>query len=115
MLKRILQDFLRNPGVIMAGVIGKDGFVIEYATNGEVDVEAVAAMASSAMGTAESVGKEVGRGDADTLIMEYKGGNILISPVSENEIITVVSDSSANLGRIRYEIKKQREKIRNAL
>ncbi len=115
MLKRILQDFLRNEGVVMAGIIGKDGFMIEYASNGEVDVDAVAAMTSSAMGTAESVGQEVGRGDAIQIIMEYVGGNILVSPISDNEIVSVVSDGSANLGRIRYEIKKNKEKMRSAL
>ncbi len=115
MLNRILQDFLRNEGVVMAGIIGKDGFIIEYASNGEVDVDAVAAMASTAMGTAESVGKEVGRGDASQMIMEYKGGNIIIAPVTENEIVAVVSDGTANLGRIRYEIKKNKDKIRSAL
>lgn len=115
MLNRILQDLLKNEGVLMAGVVGKDGFVIEYASNGDVDSDAVAAMTSSAMGTAERVGGETGRGDMSQIIMEYSGGNILVAPVSENEIVAVLSDSSSNLGRIRYELRKNREKIRSAL
>ncbi len=115
MLKRILQDFLREEGVVMAGVVGKDGFAIEYVSNGDVDIEAVAAMTAATIGTAERAGKEVGRGETNQVIMEYKGGNILIAPLSDEEVVVVVTDGTANLGKIRYEIKKNREKIKSAL
>jgi predicted regulator of Ras-like GTPase activity (Roadblock/LC7/MglB family) len=42
-------------------------------------------------------------------------GPILLSPLSEDELIAVVAEKEVNIGRIRYELKKNRERIIAAL
>ena len=48
MLRQILGEFLKLDGVTAAVVAGRDGFVIESVVAGDVDVEALGAMASTA-------------------------------------------------------------------
>ena len=115
MLKQILSDFLRLDGVTAAVVVGRDGFVIESAESGDIDTEALGAMASTGMGTSEAMGSELGKGEMIQMLVELDDGPILLSPLSEDELIAIVAEKKVNIGRIRYELKKNRGRIIAAL
>ncbi len=115
MLKQILSEFLRLDGVSAAVVVGRDGFVIESAISGKVDIEALGAMASTGVGTSEAMGQELGKGQLSQMLVELENGPILLSPLSTDELIAIVADGGANIGRVRYELKKNRERIIAAL
>ncbi|ADN37460.1 Roadblock/LC7 family protein [Methanolacinia petrolearia DSM 11571] len=115
MLKQILSEFLKLDGVSAAVVAGRDGFVIESAVSGDVDIDALGAMASTGLGTSEAMGRELGKNEMNQIIIELDEGPILISPLSEDELIAIVAQKDVNVGRIRYELKKNRERIIAAL
>ncbi|MDD1673579.1 MAG: roadblock/LC7 domain-containing protein [Methanomicrobiales archaeon] len=115
MLKQILSEFLRFDGVSAAIVVGRDGFVIESAISGKVDIEALGAMTSSIVKTSEAIGVELGKGQLTQTLVELENGPIILSPLSEDELIAIVADHGANIGRVRYELKKNRERIIAAL
>ncbi len=115
MLKQILSEFLKLDGVSAAVVVGRDGFVIESAVSGKVDIEALGAMASTGVGTSEAMGMELGKGQLTQMLVELQQGPIILSPLSPDELIAIVADNGANIGRVRYELKKNRERIIAAL
>jgi len=115
MLKPLLEEFLKVEGVSAAVVIGRDGFVIESAVSGKVDIEALGAMASTGLGTSEAMGTTLGKGILSQMLVELEKGPILLSPLSADELIAIVAGSSSNIGRIRYELKKNRDRIFAAL
>ena len=115
MLKQILSEFLRLDGVSAAVVVGRDGFVIESAVSGKVDIEALGAMASTGVGTSEAMGVELGKGQLTQMLVELENGPIILSPLSADELIAIVADQGANIGRVRYDLKKNRERIIAAL
>ncbi len=115
MLKQILSEFLRLEGVSAVVVVGRDGFVIESAISGKIDIEALGAMASTGVGTSEAMGTELGKGQLTQLLVETEKGPILLSPLSADELIAIVADNSGIIGRIRYDLKKNRERIIAAL
>lgn len=115
MLKQVLGEFLKIEGVSAAVVVGRDGFVIESAVSGKMDIDALGAMASTGMGTSEAMGKELGKGEISQMLVELEKGPIIMSPLSPDEIIAIVADSIANVGRIRYELKKNKERLIAAL
>jgi predicted regulator of Ras-like GTPase activity (Roadblock/LC7/MglB family) len=115
MLKQILGEFLKVEGVTAAVVVGRDGFVIESAISGKVDIDALGAMASTGMGTAEAMGKELEKGEMIQMLVELDKGPIILSPLSTDELIAIVADAIANTGRIRYELKKNKERLIAAL
>ncbi|NTW92113.1 MAG: dynein regulation protein LC7 [Methanoregulaceae archaeon] len=115
MLKQILGEFLNVDGVSAAVVVGRDGFVIESATSGKMDIDALGAMASTGIGTSEAMGRELGKGELTQMLVELDKGPIIVSPLSKDELIAIVADSTANLGRIRYEVKKNKERLVAAL
>ena len=116
MLKPLLEEFLKIEGVSTAVVIGRDGFVIESAVSGKVDIEALGAMASTGLGTSEAMGSTLGKGELSQMLVELEKGPIILSPLSvADELIAIVADTTANIGRIRYELKKNKERLIAAL
>jgi hypothetical protein len=49
------------------------------------------------------------------LLVELEKGPILLSPLSLDELIVIVADSSSNIGKIRYDLKKNKDRIIAAL
>jgi uncharacterized protein len=115
LLKPLLEEFLKVEGVSAAVVVGRDGFVIESAVSGKVDIEALGAMASTGLGTSEAMGNTLGKGELSQMLVELEKGPIILSPLSADELIAIVADTTANIGRIRYELKKNKERIVAAL
>ena len=59
----------------------------------------------------ENLGKE----ELTQMLVELDKGPIIVSPLSKDELIAIVADSTANLGRIRYKVKKNKERLVAAL
>ena len=115
-IKPILEEFLKIEGVSAAVVVGRDGFVIESAVHGKTtDVEALGAMASTGLGTSEAMGNSLGKGELSQMLIEMDMGSIILAALTENELIAIVADATANVGRIRYELKKNKERLAKAL
>jgi hypothetical protein len=72
-------------------------------------------MASTGMGTSEAMSNELGKGEMSQMLIELENGPILLSPLSEDELIAIVANANVNVGRIRYELKKNRDRITAAL
>jgi len=115
MLKQVLEEFLRIDGVSAAVVVGRDGFVIEGATSGKADLDALGAMASTGLGTSEAMGNSLEKGELYQMLIELEKGPVILASLSADEIIAIVADISANVGRIRYDLKKNKERILAAL
>jgi hypothetical protein len=115
MLKRILGDLVKVEGVSAAAVVGRDGFIIEHVTNMKMDVDALGAMASTSVGTSEAMGIELNKGNFEQVLVELEKGPIMLSLVTQNEILAIVAEPGSNLGRIRYEVRKNKDRIVAAL
>lgn len=114
-LKRILVDFSRIEGVKGAIVVSMDGFPIEaIVPSGDIDLEALAAMVITIYGAAKRFGDEFKLSDTEILMSEYAGGTLLIQKL-RNAIFAVVADKTTILGRIRYEMERQKPRIEAAL
>ncbi len=106
-LKETLAKFLTIPGVRLAALVGRDGLMIEGVGRDQAEkLEALSAMSSSGLGTAEALGQELGRGSVVGTLMEYEGGLVSIDPLGDFALIVTLSDSPQSLGHVRYTVKK---------
>jgi predicted regulator of Ras-like GTPase activity (Roadblock/LC7/MglB family) len=115
-MRAVLADFTRIEGVVAAALISKDGFVIDFVHTGEArfDPDSLAAMMTTLYGAGVRLGQELGLGELDDVILEYRGHYILVEDVGE-ALTALVADRRAILGRLRYELRKQKERIRSIL
>jgi predicted regulator of Ras-like GTPase activity (Roadblock/LC7/MglB family) len=115
-LKQELSDLVQVEGVGTAVVVGRDGFVIEGVSNGgQLDTDAVGAVVSTGIGAAAAMGRELDVGDMDQAMVEYKNGVIVMSYLGRDALLAIVADLQANLGNIRYQLKKRMPAIERAL
>ena len=115
-LRDILNDLIKVEGVTSAVVVGRDGFVIEgVSRSATLDTEAVGAVISTGIGSSEVMGTELGVGEMTQGLFEYKGGLIVMGLVGRDAIVAVVAAIGANLGNVRYQLKKRIPDLERAL
>jgi len=115
-LRRILNEMVRVEGVNAAMVISKDGFVIDFVLSAseEIDPESVAAMLVTVHGAVKRFGEEFQLGNVELTTVEYEKGKVLLADV-EDAIVVLITSKEALLGRVRYELKRQKDRIQAAL
>jgi hypothetical protein len=104
-LKKSLITLSKTEGVRAVVLLSRDGFIIDSQISEQVDVEAIGAIISSNTGSSEVMGKNLGLGAFNQSMVEFEGGVVLVTLTSDL-ITAVVADPSANLGALRYNIKK---------
>ncbi|GBD30981.1 hypothetical protein HRbin32_02097 [bacterium HR32] len=114
-LRKVLGEFTQLDGVSAALVVGRDGFVIEGVATEDVDLEALGAVTASSLSASDALSTELGRGRLFGLMLEYEGGPMVVSPVGAEAMLVIVGNGTANLGRIRLELKKRQQAVADAL
>ena len=110
MLKEILSKFLILNGVQAAVLVQENGEIIESIKSGiRIDggmQEAISTLMLDSKATAAGFGNA-----PPTLFVEYADYLIIIGPVMEEFYLLLIAKTSANIGQITYEMKKNREAI----
>jgi uncharacterized protein len=115
-LKETLNELIKVEGINAAVVVGRDGFVINGVSNGAaMDIEAVGAVISTGIGTAEIMGRELQVGAMSQGMLEYNNGIIVMGLLGKDAVLACVADTNANLGNVRYQIKKRSPEIQATL
>jgi predicted regulator of Ras-like GTPase activity (Roadblock/LC7/MglB family) len=114
-LRNVLERFLAVEGVALACVTGTDGLVIDSAGRPEFDVEAVGAVATSALGAAQALSQEVTRGRLVQGMVEFERGVVILEPVGELGVLLVLTEDVSSMGRIRLVARRERQAVEGAL
>ncbi|MCK5140166.1 MAG: roadblock/LC7 domain-containing protein, partial [Thermodesulfovibrionia bacterium] len=110
-VKEILNVFTRLDGVNAVCLAGRDGFLVDSIVKKGIDSEMIGAIASGGFGSAESMGKQLDKGNLSMTMLEFKEGPIMLAPVGEDMFLVVAADENANLALIRLTIKRHKDKL----
>lgn len=108
-----LQSLNSVPGVHQSLIVGRDGFVINSV--GDMEADSVGAVISTALGAIEAMGRDCSQGELFEVMAEYKGGVVIAAPIGEDAVLGIVADGSANLGGIRFSVKKSMKELAKVL
>ncbi|HZR42509.1 MAG TPA: roadblock/LC7 domain-containing protein [Ktedonobacteraceae bacterium] len=115
-LKQLLGRFLSLPGVRQAIIVGRDGLLIEGMTReGKEDMEAVGALMTSSLSTAEALGQEISRGNLIGVLVEYEQGLVTVDPLGDFALVVTLLDNASSVGRVRHLVKTCRSEVLEAL
>ncbi len=115
-MRELLEGLVRIEGVQAAVVVARDGFVIEgISSAGQLDTETLGAAVSTELGSAEIVGREMAVGKMKQGMTEYEEGVIFVSLLGVDAVLAVVAKHEANLGNVRYQVRKCSPQIELAL
>lgn len=101
------------PGVVAACVAGPDGSVLGAA--GAADWEKAASLVPVAQGVWKRLSEVFGADGYEDAVLEAKDGEVIAAPLGNGAVLMVLLESGANAGRVRYEMKKNRELIESVL
>lgn len=102
----ILAQFAAMDGVQWAVLSDREGFVVEATTNAGIDAEVAAALSACLAESSDGLGKELGRGALQSMILEYEKGMVLVYGAGAAGLLAVGLSEPAVLGKVRYFAKK---------
>ena len=105
-LKALLGKLAGLPGVGLCVLVDRDGFLIESAGDVALETEVAAALASCLAESSEGIGRELGQGRFQGMILEYECGVIVLTSVDPTAMLAVLLRDPAVLGKARYYVKK---------
>ena len=105
-LKGMLGQLAAMPGVGLATLVDREGFLIEAAGEVGIGAEAAGALASCLAESSEGIGRELGRGMLQSMILDYESGMVVLHAVGPGAILAVVLRDATALGKLRYYVKK---------
>jgi len=105
-LKALLAAVAELPGVSLTTLIDREGALMEAAGGLLPEAALAGALASCLVGSTEGVGRVLGQGRLQSLILEYDAGVVLLNAVGDGAMLAVVLGDPAVLGKVRYHVKK---------
>ncbi|MEW6368160.1 MAG: roadblock/LC7 domain-containing protein [Acidobacteriota bacterium] len=113
--REVLNSLVKVEGIASAVVVGRDGFVIDAAGGAGMDVEAVGAVISTGFGSSETMGQELKIGKMGQVMAEFDNGVLVSAALGQDAILAIVTSASANLGNVRYQVKKHIKDLEKSL
>jgi hypothetical protein len=114
-LKNLLSRFRTVESVELAAVVASDGLLIESVAHPGVDVDAICAVASNGLAMAESLGREIDKGDNIQALLEYEHGLVLIEPISSEAMLLLLGGLREELGTLRFLAALYRSELADAV
>jgi uncharacterized protein len=119
-LRGVLEEILQIKGITSVAVIGDEGFVIESAvsTGTVIDLDFLGGVASSSLAAGQALSEFFNKGEVNQTMIEYTEGPVLLTPFKESGIafsLLVTLDSTQNLGRVRFQLKRYFPKVIEAV
>lgn len=114
-LKSLLGYFRVLDSVELAAVVAHDGLLIESTALPGMEVEAICAVASNGLVMAESLGREIDKGDSIQTMLEYEYGMVLLEPITHEAMLLLVTRDREELGYIRFLVALHRDELTEAL
>jgi hypothetical protein len=99
----------------MAAIFASDGLLIESSAQSHIDVDAICAVASSGLAAAESLGREIDKGEAIQTMLEYADGLVVLEPINEEAMLILLANDREELGHIRFLVALHRYDLIDAL
>lgn len=110
-IRDLVGALRQRDDVEAAVVLGRDGLLIDSRAVPQVDAESVAALVPSIVGAADEFGRATRGGPLTTAILEYPGGVALACALSDEAILLVLARQSANVGKLLFDLRRNREQI----
>ena len=110
-IRDLVGAIRQRAGVDAAVVLGRDGLLIDSQTADQLNAEQIAAHIPSIIQFADEYGAAAGRGALQTAILEHDQGMSIVCCLSADAVLLVLVRPDANLGRLLYELRRNRANI----
>ena len=110
-IRDLVATIRQREGVDAAIVLGRDGLVIDGQLAEGLDGEDLAARIPAVLAAAEGLEAPAQRGSPATVVIEFQYGVMVVSLLSAEAILVVVTSAGPHVGQIVLELRRNREHI----
>lgn len=110
-IRDLVAAIRQRDGVDAAVILGRDGLLIDSQTVANLAPEDVAAHVPAIIGAADEFGAAAQRGPLTTAVLEHPRGLAIVSVLSSDAVLLVLVQSTANIGQLLFELRRNREHI----
>ncbi len=119
-LVELLKQVLGIKGVTSAAVVSGEGFIVEGVSSNEMDLGFVGGLIASGLASSQVLAGLLGEGHILQTMIEYENGPVLLTPLEpegdrDGFVAVVTLDSTQNLGRVRFQLRKLLPEIARAV
>jgi predicted regulator of Ras-like GTPase activity (Roadblock/LC7/MglB family) len=111
----VLAQFTAMDGVQWAVLADREGFVVEATASAGIDADVAAALSACLAESSDGLGRELGRGSLQGIILEYEKGIVLVYGAGSGGLLAVGLSESSVLGKVRYFARKALPELGRAL
>jgi predicted regulator of Ras-like GTPase activity (Roadblock/LC7/MglB family) len=115
MLKQTLSKLVGLEGVLAACVVENDGSILEHVGTKHLDFEDVGQRVHQGMLASKALADELDSDELTMIFVEMEEGTLLATSLDNDNILAIITKNNTNIGRIRYELKKNRDTVTAAL
>ena len=102
----VLGQLAAIDGVQWAVLADREGFLLDASADGAVDPEIAGALGACLAESSDGLGRELGRGALQGLILEYEQGMVVVYNVGSAAFLAIGVAEPAVLGKVRYYARK---------
>jgi predicted regulator of Ras-like GTPase activity (Roadblock/LC7/MglB family) len=106
MLEQVIFDIRKISGVTSAIIIDHNSPIINQFFNENTDIGTMSAMVHKNICASVDLGYELNRGGCEHMIVEHEKGSIILSPLSQNKVLAIITQRNMNISKVMQEIKK---------
>lgn len=110
-IRDLVGAIRQREGVEAAVVLGRDGLLIDSQVLPNFDPEHIAAHIPSIINAAEELASAAKRGELVTSILEYERGYAIVSVLSREALLLVLVQPNADVGKLLFELRRNRQHI----
>ena len=110
-IRDLVGAIRQREGVDAAVVLGRVGLLIDSQVVPGLDAEDLAARIPSIIGPADELGEGIRRGSLVTAVLEYNDGLAIVTVLNADAVLVVLVRPDHNVGRLLYELRRNREHI----
>ena len=107
---KVLNNILNVTGVTKVALIERNGAIINCSTSSNDDNHNLWQLIITSYTTSEAIGVQLLWGYLNQCILEYETNKILMATIGD-QILAVVTEGNAAIGRIRYNMNKAIETL----
>lgn len=104
--RSILATIGAIEGVQWAVLADREGFLIEATAESGVDAEVAGALSACLAESSDGLGRELGRGSLQGMILDYEKGMVVLHGVGASALLAIGLSEPSALGKVRYYAKK---------
>jgi CheY-like chemotaxis protein/predicted regulator of Ras-like GTPase activity (Roadblock/LC7/MglB family) len=105
-LNPVLKQFGAIEGVQWAVLADREGFLLDACGESAIDPEIAGALSACLAESSDGLGRELGRGALQGMILEYEQGMVVLYSVGTAALLAIGLREPSVLGKVRYYAKK---------